>query len=59
MRDEEVGPIVKTLQTSWSRVSAEVEESDFRQLSLQLIGRLSSATERMAGVKICLDSVRE
>ena len=59
MKDEEVGLIAKALRASWPRVSAGIEESGFRQQSIQVIGRLSSAREGMAGVKACLDSVRE
>ena len=59
VRGDGIELIMKTIRTSWSRVSANVGEVDFRQLSFQLIGRLSTAERKMAGVKRYLNSVRE
>ena len=55
----DVNLIVRSLQASWSRVSGDVEELDFRQLSFKLIGILSGASERMEGVKRCLNNIRK
>ena len=59
MRDDEIELILKTVRSLWSRIRANVEEIDFRQLSFQLTERLSNATKRMAEVKKYLKSVRE
>ena len=50
--------ISKALWASWSKVQLQENESDFRQFSFQLFGRLSGAKDEMKGVKKYLNSVK-
>ena len=54
----DVNLIMKAFQASWSRLGMNVGLLGFRELSFQLVGRLIDASERMGGVKRCLDSIR-
>ena len=59
MSRRDVNMIMNAFQASWSRLSMKVGVMDFRELSFQLVGRLIDASERMEGVKRCLDSARK